>query len=376
MTMPSNQPNNAPVPQNTTGQQHNACSPSVMDTLLYHACGPVPPARLPQAVQQEQTLRLRRLVAYAQSHSRFYRQRLVGVDASRLTLAHLPELPCTTPADIGEWHNFVCVSQRHIERLVTLHTSGTSGPPKRIAVTAADLAASKAFFRHGMSELVQAGQRVLVLWPWGERPHGVNRLLCEALAEGGITATSGNPAATAASLTADIATCAPHAIVALPGQLATLAELLLHPPTPHFALHLYGILSSGEHLPPAVATALHKQRGLVVLDHYGMTETGYGGGVECKAHSGYHMRDLELLVEILDIHTQQPLPFFQQGEVTITTLTREGMPLIRYRTGDVTSLLPGPCLCGSPMPRLAPIQGRLVQQHGEPCVVMRKKGAA
>ena len=80
MTMPNNQPNNATMPQNTTGQQHNACSPSVMDALLYHACGPVSPERLPQAVQQEQTLRLRRLVAYAQSHSRFYRQRLAGVD--------------------------------------------------------------------------------------------------------------------------------------------------------------------------------------------------------------------------------------------------------------------------------------------------------
>ena len=113
----------------------------------------------------------------------------------------------------------------------------------------------------------------------------------------------------------------------------------------------------------------------MVLDHYGLTETGYGGGVECTAHSGYHMRELDLLVEILDIGTGRPLPFLHEGEVTITTLTREGMPLIRYRTGDVAHMLPGPCPCGSPMPRLSAIRGRLRFDGDDYQVIAINKGA-
>ena len=80
--------------------------------------------------------------------------------------------------------------------------------------------------------------------------------------------------------------------------------------------------------------------GAAVFDHYGMTETGLGGAVECEAHQGMHIRENDLYFELID------------GELLVTTLTREGMPFIRYRTGDKGSITYEPCPCGSFIPRI------------------------
>jgi phenylacetate-coenzyme A ligase PaaK-like adenylate-forming protein len=90
-----------------------------------------------------------------------------------------------------------------------------------------------------------------------------------------------------------------------------------------------------------------------------MTEMGYGGGVECDAHDGYHLREADLFMEIVDPTTGRVLPDGVSGEVVVTTLTRRAMPLIRYRTGDQARLLPDYCPCGSTLRRLGKVQGRL-----------------
>jgi phenylacetate-coenzyme A ligase PaaK-like adenylate-forming protein len=90
-----------------------------------------------------------------------------------------------------------------------------------------------------------------------------------------------------------------------------------------------------------------------------MTEMGLGGGVDCPAHAGYHMRESDLLIEVVNPTTGAPLAKGEIGEVVFTTLTRRGMPLIRYRTGDLSRLLPGTCACGSPLLRLARLHGRV-----------------
>lgn len=90
-----------------------------------------------------------------------------------------------------------------------------------------------------------------------------------------------------------------------------------------------------------------------------MTETGYGGGVQCGARAGYHLRDRDLLIEILDPETGQPVPEGQYGELVLTTLRRRGMPLVRYRTGDLGRMIAEPCACGCLKPRLDKVEGRL-----------------
>ncbi|NTV64606.1 MAG: phenylacetate--CoA ligase family protein, partial [Oscillochloris sp.] len=103
--------------------------------------------------------------------------------------------------------------------------------------------------------------------------------------------------------------------------------------------------------------------GCTAYNHYGMTEMGLGGGVECRARCGYHLREADLLFEIVDLASGAPLPDGEEGEIVFTTLTRAGMPLIRYRTGDAGHILAGPCPCGSRLRRLARVTHRLEGRH-------------
>jgi phenylacetate-coenzyme A ligase PaaK-like adenylate-forming protein len=90
-----------------------------------------------------------------------------------------------------------------------------------------------------------------------------------------------------------------------------------------------------------------------------MTEMGLGGGVECEARRGYHLREADLLFEIIDPSTGERVPNGEYGEVVFTTLTRRGLPLIRYRTGDVSRFIPGTCPCGTHLKTLERITHRL-----------------
>jgi len=90
---------------------------------------------------------------------------------------------------------------------------------------------------------------------------------------------------------------------------------------------------------------------------YGSTECGVVG-VECKEHRGYHVMEGHVKVEIVDPKTGAPLPRGRTGEIVVTTLLREGMPMIRYRSGDLGFLQPGPCPCGMTMDVLH-LRGRM-----------------
>jgi len=339
------------------------CLPCRIDVWLAGTCG-AGAANLAEAVREEQLARLRAQLDYVRTHSRFYRERLKDIPGAGFSRNDLPGLPFTAAQDILEWQNFLCVSQDRVERIVTLQSSGTSGPPKRLAFSRADLAATKEFFQAGMAQLVRAGDRALVLWPGAERPHGVSALLREALGEQGITVFAGAPQATVDDLRREIADHDPHAVIAAPRQFAQLVELLNgERPLDLRRIALRGILAGAESLPPDLARSLRTRYGLTVLEHYGLTESGYGGGVECPAHDGYHLRELDLLVEIVDIESGMPLPDGEEGEIVITTLTREAMPLIRYRTGDAASMLPAPCRCGSPLRRLSSVKGRIARKE-------------
>jgi phenylacetate-coenzyme A ligase PaaK-like adenylate-forming protein len=119
------------------------------------------------------------------------------------------------------------------------------------------------------------------------------------------------------------------------------------------------VLLTTDHVPHAIVRELQHRWGCEVYNHYGMTEMGFGGGVECAAHFGYHMRELDLYFEIIDPHTGDPLPEGATGEVVFTTLTRRGMPLIRYRTGDFSRFLPQRCPCGTMLKSMERVKGRI-----------------
>jgi len=119
-----------------------------------------------------------------------------------------------------------------------------------------------------------------------------------------------------------------------------------------------GIIGSerwGEKMRDSIANDL----GVEFYDIYGLTEIyGPGIGISCDYSHGIHMWDDYLYFEIIDPATGEVLPDGETGELVITTLLKEGAPLIRYRTHDLTRIVPGDCPCGSRFPRIDIIMGR------------------
>ena len=104
-----------------------------------------------------------------------------------------------------------------------------------------------------------------------------------------------------------------------------------------------------------IATSL----GIELYDIYGLTEIyGPGIGISCQYNAGMHYWDDYIYLEIIDPKTGKNVPDGEFGEIVITTLVKEGAPLIRYRTHDISRIIPGTCKCGSRYPRLDTIQGR------------------
>ncbi|WP_318649416.1 DVU_1553 family AMP-dependent CoA ligase [Desulfovibrio desulfuricans] len=350
-----------------------------LDIWLARQCGARSSGELPGRLAIAQTALLRSTLRQAVLGA-FYAARLRECNLDITSVDDLERLPFTTAEDLRNWGDFLCVSQGDVQRMVTLHTSGTTGQPKRLAFTDADLARTRDFFAVGMSQLVGAGQRLAVLLPGAERPDGVADLLRQALGAAGVDVLA-PPPEVHATPSPDADPCAepgkalaqwleqakPHCLVAAPAQLALLLKHFPH----RGPQGLAGILTSAEPLDDALGLALRRAWQCEILDHYGLTETAYGCAVECPAHQGFHVRELDVLIEIVDISGRKILAPGEEGEVVITTLQRQAMPLVRYRTGDVACLLPAPCACGSPLRRLGPVRGRIERKSGQPPRIVR-----
>ncbi len=119
-----------------------------------------------------------------------------------------------------------------------------------------------------------------------------------------------------------------------------------------------GIIGSerwGEKMRARIAGEL----GVELYDIYGLTEVyGPGIGINCRADSAMHIWSDYVYLEIVDPKTGEPVPDGQTGEIVLTTLQKEGAPLVRFRTHDLSRIVPGPCECGSPHPRIDIITGR------------------
>ncbi|WP_028588167.1 DVU_1553 family AMP-dependent CoA ligase [Desulfocurvus vexinensis] len=312
----------------------------------------------PQELAAWQLARLRETVALARRESPHYCDTLGGIDPAALRapadLARLPRLDARALRAAPE--RLLCVSQDAVARVVTLASSGSTGAPKRLFFTTGDLERTVDFFRHGMELLAAPGDTVLALLP-GEREGGVGRLLTR-----GVQALGGR------------CLCCPEPWD-VPAALALLeasgARVLVGAPVHVHALALLAAARGLERgrvrrallcwdaVPPGLAWRVEAALGCAVHHHWGMTETGLGGAVGCGQGPGMHLREADLLVEIADPATGAPVADGQWGEIVVTTLGRQAMPLIRYRSGDAGRILPGGCPCASPLRRLDAVPGRL-----------------
>ena len=303
---------------------------------------------------------LRKTVARVKALSPFYATRLDGLEPGDLrSLDDLARLPFTTAEDVRrEGMRLLCVGAGDVERIVTLPTSGTTGDPKRICFSAADQELTLDFFHHGMSVLVDPGDRVLILLP-GERPGGVGDLLRRALAKMDVEGVVHGPVMDAQETLGALRDGRFDAAVGIPVQVLGLArrDALAGDP-----VRLKSVLLSTDHAPDMLVRAIESAWGCRVFDHYGTTEMGLGGGVECEAHAGYHLREADLLFEVVDPESGAPLPDGEYGDVVFTTLTREAMPLLRYRTGDRSRFGAADCPCGSRLRLLDKVRARLAER--------------
>jgi phenylacetate-coenzyme A ligase PaaK-like adenylate-forming protein len=147
-----------------------------------------------------------------------------------------------------------------------------------------------------------------------------------------------------------------HCIVGIPTQV--LAVACSPAGTAIGKGSIESVLLSADYVPRALAETLGEVWGCRVFTHYAMTEMGHGGGIECEALVGYHLREADLYFEVVDHETGEVCSDGAMGEVVFTTLTRQGMPLIRYKTGDIARMITQPCPCGSILRRMDYVRGR------------------
>jgi len=247
--------------------------------------------------------------------------------------------------------DYVRVTAKDIQRIVTLRTSGSTGGAKRLYFSAGDLRRTVDFFRDGMSHITVPGGKCAILLG-SKSPDGLGRLLEQGLAELGCRPLLYGIPSSYSDAAAFLHKEHPDTIIGLPVQLRRLAITVPE-------LRPKSVLMSGDRAAHCMKETVARLWRTTVYDHYGMTESGLGFAVQCPFRQGLHIRSDELSVEIIDPKTGAVLPDGEWGEIVFTTLRREAMPLYRYRTGDISRLIPGRCPCGQEGQRLDSIRGRI-----------------
>lgn len=292
-----------------------------------------------------QLTKLNAVLLKEKTQGRFY----TGLPAKLSCLEELQQLPFTTSDQLAEHGaEMLLLSQAEIKRVITDKTSGTTGLVKRVFYTAGDCQNTVEFFAAGLAEMVFPGSRTLITMPFSG-PYGLGDLIARAIESlGAEPVRAGNGLSLGQYLNL-IKAGQPDSFVGLPGQLLALTRF-------GGGSSIKRALLSGDTCPEQVESSL-QEAGLSLFPHYGSREMGLGGAVTCPAHAGMHVRENHLILEIIDEHGAV-VPNGTFGEVVVTTIGMEAMPLIRYRTGDRGRLVPGRCPCGSELVRLDRVSRR------------------
>jgi phenylacetate-coenzyme A ligase PaaK-like adenylate-forming protein len=315
----------------------------------------------PANPKELKTYQLKKIVEtlnYAKKNSAFYQKQLAGINLEQIkSWDDFDQFPFTTAEDIkNDPFAFLCVPQSRIDRIVTLNTSGTSGKKKRIFFTDEDLQKTVDFFDYGMRSLVDSTDRVMVLLP-GQAYGTIGNLLKKALERTKTTCVVYGLLTDLDAAERIIIENKINCIVGIPIQVLYLSRM-----KQNGFKRIEKVLLSTDYVPQAMVAELNRKFGCQVFNHYGMTEMGYGGGVECQALNGYHLREGDLYFEIIDPVSGKPVADGVYGEIVFTSFGREAMPLIRYRTGDIGAFSQATCQCGTFLRTMKKVEGRIINR--------------
>ncbi len=315
------------------------------------------PRRELEALQLE---RLRRMVDYCYNNVPFYHKRLdeAGVTADKIKcLSDIQYIPFTNKSDIRDNYPFglFAVPQKEIVRIHA--SSGTTGKPTVVGYTRNDINNwSDCVARLCVAVGVTDEDVAQISFGYGlftgalGLHYGLEKIGCSV-----IPISSGNTQKQAMILKDFGSTV----LVSTPSYAMYMSEVAREMGISDEDIKLRIGLFGSEGCTNELRDLIEKGFGLFSTDNYGMSELmGPGVSGECHLRDGLHFAEDHFLPEIIDPQTGEPLEAGESGELVITTLTKEGIPMLRYRTKDITRLNKDTCACGRTHARMDKIQGR------------------
>jgi phenylacetate-CoA ligase len=314
--------------------------------------------------QQLQTLQLYRLqqtIARCYQNSAFYRRRFdeAGVSPSDIkTLEDLRRLPHTIKDDLRDNYPFGMFASP-LDQIIRIHaSSGTTGKPTTVGYTKNDIENwSECVARSLACAGATKNDVVQVSYGYGLFTGGLGlHYGAEWLGALALPTSSGNTQRQI-MLMQDFGT---NILCCTPSYALMLAETIRDMGIDLGTLKLRAGIFGAEPWTEGMRDQIETLMGIDALDIYGLSETmGPGVAMECReAKHGLHVWEDHFIVEILDPDTQEPVRPGEVGELVITTIQKEGIPTIRYRTHDLTRMIEEPCACGRTHRRIARLLGR------------------
>ncbi len=310
-----------------------------------------------EALQLE---RLKHQVEYCMNNVPFYHKRLTeaGVTADKIKcLSDVQYIPYTTKADIRDNYPYGLFAVP-MKQIVRIHaSSGTTGKPTVVGYTRNDLNNwSDCVARLCAAVGVTDEDVAQISFGYGlftgalGLHYGLEKLGCAV-----IPISSGNTQKQAMILK-DFGTTV---LISTPSYAMYMSEVAHEMGITNDELKLRIGLFGSEGCTDALRDKIEKGFGLFSTDNYGMSELmGPGVSGECEYRCGLHFAEDHFLPEIINSETGEVLPRGEKGELVITTLTKEGIPMLRYRTKDITRIHYEPCKCGRTHARMDKVQGR------------------